>query len=53
MRFRIHFNLADGSEDSIVLSADSLKDIRRMAVDEMHHRGVNNIDDAWSEELLG
>lgn len=31
MRYRIHYTLADGSEDSIVLSGDTIEEIREKA----------------------
>ncbi|MBT2484797.1 MULTISPECIES: hypothetical protein [unclassified Microbacterium] len=47
MRYRIHYTLADGSEDSIVLAGDSIESIREQAAEELAKRGGTN---PWSEE---
>lgn len=48
MMFRIHFTLADGSEDSIVISGETVGDVREKANREVEKRGGS---DPWSEEL--
>jgi hypothetical protein len=48
MKFKIHFTLNDGTEDSIVVSGDTLEEIREKAYAELDKRGGR---DAWSEEL--
>jgi len=48
MRFRIHYTLSDGSEDSIVLEGNSIAEIRKQADEELARR---NAIDPWSEEL--
>lgn len=48
MRYRTHYTLADGSEDSIVLSGDTIEEIREKAQSEIERRGATN---PWSEEL--
>jgi hypothetical protein len=48
MTFRIHYTLADGSEDSVVVSGDSIDEIREAATLEVEKRGGS---DPWSEEL--
>lgn len=48
MQFKIHFELSDGSDDSIILSGDTVEDIRAVANDEIEKRGGKN---PWSEEI--
>ena len=48
MTFKIHYTLADGTEDSIVLSGDTVEEIREQADKEVGARGGV---DPWSEEL--
>lgn len=45
--FRIHFTVA-GVEDSIVLEAETIEQLREMAADELKKRGGTN---PWSEDL--
>jgi hypothetical protein len=45
-KFRIHFDLPDGSEDSIVLYGDSIEQIREDAQAHVEKRGGMN---PWSE----
>ena len=48
MKFRIHFELPDGSEDSIDIEAETLEEIRKKAgLEVFKRRGTN----PWSEEL--
>ncbi|UVG34436.1 hypothetical protein SEA_GAZEBO_67 [Microbacterium phage Gazebo] len=46
MRYRIHFTLADGTEDSVVISGGSVEAIRDRADEEVARRGGR---DPWSE----
>ncbi len=48
MNFKIHFELADGTEDAIMVSGDTIEDIQRKAAVELERRDGKN---AWSEEL--
>jgi hypothetical protein len=48
MRFRIHFELSDGAEDSFELKADTVEEIRDQAIEELYKRCGQN---PWSEEL--
>lgn len=48
MKFRIHYQLADGSEDSIVIEGKTHEEIREQADKELEKRGGKN---PWSEEL--
>ena len=48
MTFRIHFTLADGSEDSILISGDTVEEIREKAEAAVLARGGR---DPWSEEV--
>jgi hypothetical protein len=48
MMYRIHFTLADGTEDSIVVSGGSIDAIRKRADEEISIRGGR---DPWSEEV--
>jgi acyl-coenzyme A thioesterase PaaI-like protein len=48
LRFRIHFTVRSGEEDSIVVEGRTLDDIREQAVMEVAKRGGK---DAWSEGL--
>ena len=50
MRYRIHYTLADGSEDSIVVTGDTMEDIRTNAYKELYARGADT-ETAWSEEV--
>lgn len=48
MKFLIHFERPNGSEDSIVITGATLEEIRRKAEAEIEARnGINS----WSEEL--
>lgn len=46
MRFRIHFTLADGSEDSVVVEGGSIEEVQQAAGQEVAKR---NGTDPWSE----
>lgn len=46
MTARIHFTWPDGTEDSIVLTGDSVEDIRAQADRELERRNATN---PWSE----
>lgn len=48
MKYRIHYKLEDGSEDSLVIEGDSLDEICDKASVELKKR---NAKDPWSEEL--
>lgn len=48
MTFRIHYTLPDGTEDAVVLSGDTVEEIREKANYEVSKRKATN---AWSEEL--
>lgn len=48
MRYRIHYTLADGTEDSVVVSGDTIEEVREQAHSEVARRGGT---DPWSEEL--
>ena len=48
MTYRIHYTLPDGSEDSVVLSADSLDELGEIARKFVASRNATN---PWSEEL--
>ncbi len=48
MTFRIHFEYPDGTEDSIVLSGDTIEEIREHCDTELEIRSANYL---WSEEL--
>jgi len=48
MRYRIHFTLPDGTEDSVVIAADSIEELRKLADEEVAKR---NGKDPWSEEI--
>lgn len=48
MKVKITFVLADDSEDTIILTGKSVKELQKMAADEYKHRGAK---DAWSESI--
>jgi hypothetical protein len=48
MRFEIHFEREDGTEDYIIVSGDSLKEIRQQAEVEVEVRNGKN---PWSREV--
>ena len=48
MKFRIHFEWPDGTEDNIVITGETIEDIRAQAKEEVEKRGGKN---PWSEEL--
>jgi hypothetical protein len=50
MKFRIHFELSDGTEDSIVVCGETVEDIRDKANAEVTKR-TPHVADAWSEEI--
>lgn len=47
MKFRIHYEV-NGHEDSVIVTGDTLEEIRDVANREIAGRGATN---AWSEEL--
>ena len=52
MKFRIHFEHNDGTEDSFDVEAETLEEVRKQAGVELFKRTHNAIDPvAWSEEL--
>lgn len=48
MRYRVHFTLADGTEDSVVVEGEAFPEIREQAGQEVAKRGGT---DAWSEKV--
>ena len=48
MNFLIHFELVDGTEDSIQVSGETIKEIQEKANTEIKKRDGKN---SWSEEL--
>ncbi len=48
MRFRIHFEWPDGTEDSILVSGSSIDELREKATAAVVLRNGKN---AWSEEV--
>lgn len=48
MTFRIHFTWPDGTEDSVILSGDTVEEIREKAHAEVARRNGSN---PWSEEI--
>ena len=49
MTFKIHFELSDGTEDSVIITGDTVDEIRTKADAELEKRGGA---DPWSEELF-
>ncbi len=48
MTYRIHYTLPDGTEDSVVFSADSVEEIRGEVHEFLASRNATN---PWSEEV--
>lgn len=48
LTFKIHFEHRDGTEDFVVLSGDTVDEIREKAEAELAKRGGKN---PWSEEI--
>lgn len=48
MKYRIHYTLEDGSEDSFIVAGGSIEGIQLRAQQEIERRGGQN---AWSEEV--
>lgn len=48
MKFKVHFEYADGTEDSVILEADTIEQIREQANYEVNKRNGLN---PWSEEI--
>jgi hypothetical protein len=48
LKFRIHFERPDGTEDSMVITGDTVAEIRQQAEVEVEVRNAKN---PWSEEL--
>lgn len=44
--FRIHYTLRDGTEDSVLISAETIEEIREQAQQEIESRNAIN---PWSE----
>jgi len=49
MTFRIHYEIGE-YEDSIVVTEDTIEDVRSIALAEMEKRGVD-FSTCWSEEI--
>jgi len=47
MRFEIHFELPDGTEDMVIVSGQTEDEIREKAMAEVERRGGTN---PWSKE---
>jgi hypothetical protein len=48
MKVRIHYELADGSEDSVLVTGETIEEIRQQATVEVEIRnGIN----PWSEDV--
>jgi len=47
MMYRIHYTLADGSEESVLISGGSIEGIQKRAAEEVEKRGGT---DPWSEQ---
>jgi hypothetical protein len=52
MKFRIHFEFPDGTEDSFVVAGETLEEVRKTAGVELFRR-VGSVDggNSWSEEI--
>ena len=50
MKFIIHFQWPNGTDDSICLEGETIAEIQGKAATEMASRGVNE-DTCWSEEI--
>lgn len=48
MTYRIHYRLPNGQDDSIVLSGETIEEIRQKAEAEVKRRGGTH---PWSEKL--
>lgn len=48
VRFKLNFELGDGSCDSLVVQAETIEEIQEIAKEEFDKR---NATDAWSEEI--
>ena len=48
MKFKIHYTLPDGTEDSVVLIGDSIEELQERASAEITKR---NATDPWSEQV--
>ena len=46
--YKIHYTLPDGSEDSVIVSAENVADLREKANHEVNRRSGTN---PWSEEV--
>jgi len=49
MKFKIHYTI-QGVEDEIIVTGDTIEDIKKRADEEMTRRGVDQ-STRWSEEL--
>ena len=50
MKFRINFTWPDGTEDSFIVTGETLEECQAKAADELGRRQGSN---PWSEELEG
>jgi hypothetical protein len=50
MKFKIHFEHKDGTDDFFIIEADSIAEIQSKAQSVVEERGINE-DTCWSEEL--
>lgn len=48
MKFRIHFTLSDDTQDSVVITADTIEELQTIAAREVAKRAGR---DPWEEEL--
>jgi len=48
MTFKIHFEHSDGTEDFLILSGNTVREIQEKALAELEKRGGKN---PWSEEI--
>lgn len=48
MTFRIHFTWPDGTQDSVIVSGDTIEEVREKAQEAVASR---NATDPWSEEI--
>lgn len=52
MKFEIHFEYNDGTEDSIILEGDTIEEIRESSINELEKRGLTVEQNyMYSEEL--
>jgi hypothetical protein len=51
MKFRIHWQ-SNGEDDSFIVEAATIEEIREKANAELEDRGITVDDEPWSEELV-